>query len=122
MVSLKVLFEEAMARQRRIDASKRNHSSARRSHNKTGFKYLCKTPNDRYRKGYGWRYQRTINNEHVAINATDLYQLFNKVRCRGYDWVMLDEEKAKQTVEGEGLVWIDFVKYMVGNGGYVDYS
>ena len=120
MVLLKVLFDEAMAKQRRNDANKRN--SSRRSNNKTGFKYLCKTPNDRYKKGYGWRYQRTINNEYVAINATDLYRLFNKVRCRGYEWIMIDEEKAKQTVEGEGLIWIDFVKYMIGNGGYVDYN
>ena len=120
MVALKILFDEAMKKQKTRDANKRN--SSRRSNNKTGFKWLMKTRHPRYKKGYCWRYQRVIDNERVVINAVDLYRLFNKVRLKGYNWIMLDEKKAKRTVESEGFDFVDFVKYMVGNGGYVDYT
>ena len=121
MVALKVLFDEAMEKQKKKDAVKRG-SSCRRAQNQTGFKWLTKTKNTRYRKGYSWSYQRTINRERVVVTAADLCRLFDKVKSRGYHWVMLDEDKAKRTVENEGLVWVDFVKYMMANGGYVDYT
>lgn len=120
MVSLKVLFDEAMKNQRKKDAVKRD--SSRMSHNKTGFKWLCKTPHPRYKDGYCWRYQRTINRESVSINASDLYRLFDKVKSKGYPWIILDEDKAQRTVESEDLIFKDYLEYMKCNGGYVDYT
>lgn len=117
MVALKVLFDEAMKKQRkgrRVNKGKGNRS------NKTGFRWLTKTINEKYKKGYRWNYQRRINGHRVNIQATDLYLLFNKVRCKGLDWIMIDEKRARKTVENEGIEWDAFVMYMFSNGGDVD--
>lgn len=92
MVALKVLFDEAMKKQRKCRVNR--NVKGNRS-NKTGFKWLTKTINEKYKKGYRWNYQRRINGHRVNIQATDLYHLFNKVRCKGLDWIMIDEESSK---------------------------
>lgn len=43
--------------------------------------------------------------------GADLFRLFDKVVERGYDWIVLDEERARRTVESEGLDWNEFKKY-----------
>lgn len=110
MTSLKTLFDEAMKKERREWCST-NGSRNSRSNNKTGFKWLCRINNNRYKKGYGWVYHRRINGKYISVYAADLFRLFEKVIARGYDWSMLDEERAKVTVESEGLNWNDFLEY-----------
>lgn len=120
MVALKVLFDEAMKKQRKKEAV--NRGLYQISHNKTGFRWLVKIRDKKYKNNYCWRYERKVDGQRVVVYATDLVRVFDKVKDKGYDWVMLDEEKAQKTVEGEGWVWFDFVEYMLSHGGYVDYS
>jgi len=106
MTSLKFLFDEAMKKQRSEQRCAVNIN--RRSSNKTGFKWLCRV--DRL-KSYHWVYHRRINGEYVSVYGADLFRLFDKVVERGYDWIVLDEERARRTVESEGLDWSEFQKY-----------
>ena len=115
MTSLKVLFEEAMRKQNSKCAT---NMPINRSKNKTGFKWLCKTNNKNYKNGYGWVYHRAINNKNVCVYASDLFRLFEKVVERGYDWIVLDESRARSTVEAEGYGWNDFIEYMESHGGF----
>ena len=120
MASLKVLFDEAMYKQR-SDMGK-SLPCCQKPVNRSGFKWVLKVKHKAYKKGHGWRYQRVANDKRVSISATDLFRLYMKVVARGYEWIMLDEETARKTIEDEGYSWEDFVKHMESNGGYDDYS
>lgn len=116
MVALKVLFDEAMKKQRKgrcVNNGKGNRS------NKTGFRWLTKTINEKYKKGYRWNYQRRINGHRINIQATDLWSLLEKVRCNDLEWFMINEKRAQRTVEDEGIDFDIFVKYMISQGGVV---
>ena len=116
MTSLKVLFDEALAEQRSKQICAANVQ--RRSKNKNGFKWLNKANNKNYRNGYGWNYNRRINGRVVCFYASDLFRLFEKVVGHGYEWIVVDEARARATVEGEGYEWKDFVGFMNENGGF----
>lgn len=116
MVALKVLFDEAMKKQRkgrRVNNGKGNRS------NKTGFRWLTKTINEKYKKGYRWNYQRRINGHRINIQAIDLWSLLEKVRYNDLEWFMINEKRAQRTVEDEGIDFDIFVKYMISQGGVV---
>ena len=117
MVSLKVLFDEAMRKQNSECAANR-HIHSKRSKNKTGFKWLNKAMNKNYRNGYGWVYHRVVKGVNHYVYASDLFRLFDKVMNRGYEWVVLDEARARETVEGEGYEWEDFKEFMESHGGF----
>ena len=116
MTSLKVLFDEAMHKQRSEMQCIANMN--RKSRNKTGFKWLCKTRNSKYSTGHVWIYHRRVDGTHISKYAKDLFRLFDKVMELGYDWVILDEELARNTVESDGISWDEFVDYMNRNGEY----
>jgi len=42
-----------------------------------------------------------------------------KVRCNDLEWFMINEKRARRTVEGEGIDFDIFVKYMISQGGVV---
>jgi len=107
MTSLKILFDEAMKKQRSEQRCAENIN--RRSSNKTGFKWLCRVER---LKSYHWVYHRRINGEYVSVYGADLFRLFDKVVERGYDWIVIDEERAMTTIKNEGIRWEDYVDYM----------
>lgn len=106
MVSLKEQFQEALAKYRT------NAEEHMRTQNKTGFKWVSRIKHSGYKEGYYWGYQRRINKEIVALRSTTLIGLLEKVKANGYTWLVLDEEKAKMSVESEGLSWNVFRRYL----------
>lgn len=106
MVSLKEQFQEALAKHRT------NAEEHMRTQNKTGFKWVSRIKHSRYKNGYYWGYQRSINKEIVVLRSTTLIGLLEKVKANGYTWLVLDEEKAKMSVESDGLEWSMFSKFL----------
>ncbi|MBQ2653036.1 MAG: hypothetical protein IJF83_05730 [Methanobrevibacter sp.] len=117
MVSLKFLFDEAMKKHRSEWCSDGQNNVNRRTKNKTGFKWLCRVKIN-HPRGYHWVYHRRVDNEHISIYGADLFRLFDKVIERGFDWIVLDEERAMITVKNEGIQWEDYVDYMKSHGGF----
>jgi len=107
MVLLKEQFEAALKKAR----ANRKHV---KTINKTGFKWVCRAKNSHYKNKYVWVYQRTINNKRYSVSASTLLGLYNKVLAKGWEWIILDVEKAKVSVDFEGVDWNLFQQNMGG--------
>lgn len=70
------------------------------SHNNTsGFYRVYKFESSTYKKGFGWRYQYVDNsNRRFNVSATSLSILKQKVLDKNLEWLVLNEEKAKQSL------------------------
>lgn len=70
------------------------------SHNNTtGFYRVYKFESSTYKKGFGWRYQYVDNsNRRFNVSATSLSTLKQKVLDKNLEWLVLNEEKAKQSL------------------------
>ena len=53
--------------------------------------------------GFIWRYETRIENKMIRVNSVDLIKLKQKVLDKNLIWEMVDEEKAKATLESVGL-------------------
>lgn len=66
----------------------------------TGLFRVSKQIDSRYAKGYGWKYQYyNENGKRQSLMSTTLPALKEKVLSKGLEWIILDEEKAKATME-----------------------
>ena len=71
--------------------------------NTTGFYGVHKKTNNRVKQGFEWCYQyRDENNKKRSISSVDFNKLESKVKKRGLEWFILDDEKAKQTLNEVG--------------------
>lgn len=86
MVLLKDLFEKAIYKYRV---------------NKTGFKYVQRVTDDKYNKGFFWRYYLRLNGEELSIQRTNLNVLKDYVINSGLPWIVVDEVLAKNSLESE---------------------
>ena len=66
----------------------------------TGFFRVSKQIDSRYAKGYAWKYQYyDENGKRQLLMSTTILALKEKVLSKGLEWTVLDEEKAKATME-----------------------
>ena len=76
----------------RLDISKTSGSS--------GIYRVTKTKAQGYRLGFKWLYQCVDENgKPIQISSIDIHKLKQKVLDRRLDWIILDEEKAKASME-----------------------
>ena len=50
-------------------------------------------------KGFTWKYYYHVGKKRKCISSVDLLKLKEKVLAKGLEWIILDEEKAKASME-----------------------
>ena len=63
----------------------------------SGVLLVSKNKHKSYKSGYIWRYTMYLNGKRKTINASTFLKLKEKVLAKGLDWIVLDEEKAKES-------------------------
>lgn len=82
----------------------------------TGIMRVHRFNNKYYKNGYAWRYQVRQGNKTYGCSSTSLLSLLMKCVAKGYPWVIVDEEKAQQTLESEGLT-VEFIQKVMDRYG-----
>jgi len=68
--------------------------------NTTGFYCVTRDKDKRLKQGFRWIYQYyREHNKQKQIKSTNLLKLKDKVEAQGLPWKIIDEEKAKQSLE-----------------------
>ena len=62
----------------------------------TGYYKVYKAKTSRCRQGFIYRYSYFENGKHKSLSSVDLKKLEEKVRAKGLEWTILDEDKAKE--------------------------
>ena len=102
MVSLKDMFLN------KVDEFPLNYNPEKSS---TGIYHIYKFNNEKYRGGYGWRYLCRKKGVQYTCSSTDLLSLLLKCVDKNYPLIIVDEDKAKFTLESEGIT-MDFLEKM----------
>lgn len=68
-----------------------------KKHNTCGYFRVSKIHNKRYASGYYWVYQYYKDGKHKRISSVRLSDLKEKVLSRGLKWLILDEDKARES-------------------------
>lgn len=76
----------------------------------SGILNVYKFRNPAYKQGYGWRYMTKKNKKLVSFSRTSLIGLIEKCASNGISLVILDEDKARVTVESEGIDYDELLK------------
>lgn len=61
----------------------------------TGVMHVSKSKRKDYKRGYIWKYVLNFPEKEMNITATTFLKLKEKVLAKGFDWIIIDEEKAK---------------------------
>lgn len=80
--------------------------------NNTGFFRVAKFPCEKCKNGFTWLYRWYENGKNKSIYSVDLMALKKKVLNKGLDWIIVDKEKAKVSVEENSNY-----QYVVGAAG-----
>ena len=68
--------------------------------NKTGFYRVFKEVDDKLSQGFTYRYEfRKDNKKHGVIRSINIRELEEKVKSRGLDWIIINEELASETLK-----------------------
>ena len=68
-----------------------------------GCKGTFKDKQKKAKGGFLWKYRFRENKKSITLISTDLIKLKKKVISKGYDWIIIDEEKAKQSFNENSL-------------------
>ena len=70
-----------------------------RANNHTGFYRVDKQKSNFCRQGFSWRYRYYKDKRYHPIYSINLLKLKEKVEAQGLPWEIIDEEKAKKSLE-----------------------
>lgn len=84
-----------------IEESVKNNKNYKRPSNKTGFYGVYVVTTEKYSQGFYYKYNSIRGGKNTSISSKDLMKLKEKVESRGCLWEIIDEEKAKKTLEKE---------------------
>jgi len=82
----------------------------------TGIMRVHRFKNKAYKNGYAWRYQIRQGNKTYGCSSTSLLSLLMKCVAKGYPWVIVDEERAQETLASEGLT-VEFIEKVMRKYG-----
>lgn len=68
-------------------------------HNTSGFYRVNKKKDNSCKQNFLWCYRYYINDKRKEIKSTNLLKLKDKVEVQGLPWKIIDEEKAKESLE-----------------------
>ena len=101
-------FCEAMSlRKKGMKFSDKWKQNLSKSTNSSGFYRVGKHKGKSFKQGFTWRYTYYEDGNYTDICSVNLLKLKKRVIEKGFDWVILDEEKAKLTAESVGLTLDD---------------
>ena len=85
---------------KRTEETKKKISKTRsKKYNTTGFYRVHKAKDNAIKQGFRWSYQNQNKSTRQSIMSTNLLKLKDKVEAQGLPWKILDEEKAKKSLE-----------------------
>ena len=98
-VPLRKLFDDALSKQNHIVHS--NHKKRKRNkwNNKTGFFRLQKVKCKNCKQGFTWIYRIISKDGDHRISRTDLLRLRKDIKDMGFEWFVVNEEKAAKTAK-----------------------
>lgn len=64
-----------------------------------GVQYVSKRKTSKTKQGFLYRYSVQTGDNKIDLTSTDIEKLEKKVKDKGYDWVILDDEKAHALYE-----------------------
>lgn len=64
-----------------------------------GVQYVSKRKTNKTKQGFLYRYSIQTGNNKIDLTSTNIEKLEKKVKEKGYDWVILDDEKANALYE-----------------------
>lgn len=67
--------------------------------NTTGFYRVSKKKNLQLKQGFRWVYRYYQDGKQINISSINLYKLKEKILSKNLEWEIIDEEKAKQSLE-----------------------
>lgn len=70
-----------------------------KARNTTGFYRVAKHKNSRIKQGFSWVYKYYQDGKHISIYSTNLHKLKEKILSQNLEWEIIDEQKAKQSLE-----------------------
>lgn len=90
---------DGIAGLKRTEETKKKISKTRsKKYNTTGFYRVYKAKDNALKQGFRWSYQYS-NESKQTIMSLNLLELKDKVEAKGLSWKVLNEEKAKQSLE-----------------------
>lgn len=98
---IKEKIRKTMTGMKNTDKHNKRISKAR---NSTGFFRVVKINSKGYKRGFIWSYlyYKEGNKRQTSISSVNLLKLKEKVIKNGLEWLIIDEEKAKKTIEKYG--------------------
>lgn len=78
----------------------REHILKRAEEHSTGVRNVMKHLNKNIKQGFSWKYEIVINKQRISFTSINPQKLKEKVINAGFDWIILDEDKAM----GNGLL------------------
>lgn len=79
--------------------SKKHRINISKYKNSSGILNVGKTHNDNCSQGFNWTYWYYDQNKQKSISAIDLLRLKEKVLAEGFEWVIVNEDLAKKSLE-----------------------
>ena len=79
--------------------SKNHRINLAKSLNSSGILNVCKSFTDNCTQGFNWQYWYYEDGEQKYFSAIDLLRLKEKVLSKGFEWIIVDEEKANESLE-----------------------
>lgn len=91
---------DGIAGLKRTEETKKKISKTRsKKYNTTGFYRVYKAKDNAFKQGFRWSYQYSNESKKQTIMSLNLLELKDKVEAKGLPWKILNEEKAKQSLE-----------------------
>lgn len=95
-VSLRKLFDEAIAKQRRTKPVKRKKKY---NNNKSGFFKVQKNKCKSCKQGFTWVYRVSTEDGEHKICRTNILRLRKDIKDMGLPWYVINEERASKTAK-----------------------
>ena len=94
------------------DETRKKMSEAQIKNTSTGFYLVSKKEHSKYRQGFMWAYNYLdeVDGKRKSLFSISLPKLEEKVKSKGLRWEIIDEELAKQTIEEDKNVKVEYDK------------
>ena len=97
-----IIVNEEIAEETFKKASKQYNESLYKNH-KTGILGVYKSKKKDVVQGFIWSYDYKVDGKKKTITSVDLNKLKEKIRNKGLDWIVVNEEQAKLSLGGDAV-------------------
>ena len=90
------LKQKAINSKKGFKHSKTTKQTLSKKNNSTGFYHVIKENCPKCKQGFIYRYE--MRKQNIRIRASDIYKLEKKVKEKGYEWFIINQELAEKTI------------------------